>query len=298
MAVYGDAPYGTTPTRHRRVRRDPGVHRLGQRRPGRQHGRARRRHPLRQAVLHRRPTTSRSPTCGRSFADPLVYTPGDNEWTDCHKTGEGGGTYNATTGQINYVLDGDGQPVDYAGGDPVDNLALVRSIFFAAARPHARQRHAAGASPRRRPYDPAHPTDAQYVENVMWEQRRRRLRDAQRPRRLEQRRRPLVRRADRLARSRPTETRPAHRRRPALARRGLRARPSRERAAGVVIIDPGRHVGPRRQDRRPPDQLRADRRQHRRAHDGVRQARCCCFERRLARLPLGQPAAAGRAVHR
>jgi hypothetical protein len=26
-----------------------------------------------------------------AFADPLVYTPGDNEWSDCHKPGEGGG---------------------------------------------------------------------------------------------------------------------------------------------------------------------------------------------------------------
>ena len=37
------------------------------------------------------------------FADPLVYTPGDNEWADCHKPGEGGGKYNAATGQIDYV---------------------------------------------------------------------------------------------------------------------------------------------------------------------------------------------------
>ena len=64
------------------------------------------------------------------FADPMVYTPGDNEWTDCHKKKEGGGAYNATTGQIDYVKDADGNPVDYSGGNPVDNLALVRSIFF------------------------------------------------------------------------------------------------------------------------------------------------------------------------
>src|SRR5690348_6541540 len=24
------------------------------------------------------------------FADPLVYTPGDNEWTDCHRPDDGG----------------------------------------------------------------------------------------------------------------------------------------------------------------------------------------------------------------
>src|SRR5437867_171016 len=25
-----------------------------------------------------------------AFADPLVYTPGDNEWTDCHRLNNGG----------------------------------------------------------------------------------------------------------------------------------------------------------------------------------------------------------------
>jgi hypothetical protein len=64
------------------------------------------------------------------FDDPMVYTPGDNEWTDCHKKKEGGGAYNAVTGQIDYVKDGQGNLVDYAGGNPVANLALVRSIFF------------------------------------------------------------------------------------------------------------------------------------------------------------------------
>jgi hypothetical protein len=59
-----------------------------------------------------------------------VLTPGDNEWTDCHKKKEGGGAYNATTGQIDYVTDANGNLIDYSGGNPVDNLALVRSIFF------------------------------------------------------------------------------------------------------------------------------------------------------------------------
>ena len=39
-----------------------------------------------------------------AFQDSLVYTPGDNEWADCHKKGEGGGAYNAGTGNIDYVL--------------------------------------------------------------------------------------------------------------------------------------------------------------------------------------------------
>jgi hypothetical protein len=103
------------------------------------------------------------------FADPLVYTPGDNEWTDCHKAKEGGGTYNAATGQINYVLDpSTGQPVDYAKGDPVDNLALVRSIFFA----HPGRTLGSGTLPvlsQAKVHDPRHPADAQYVENVIWQ---------------------------------------------------------------------------------------------------------------------------------
>jgi hypothetical protein len=39
------------------------------------------------------------------FQDPLVYTPGDNEWTDCHRANNGG-----------YV--------------PTDRLAVIRSMFF------------------------------------------------------------------------------------------------------------------------------------------------------------------------
>ncbi|HET9674178.1 MAG TPA: metallophosphoesterase [Gaiellaceae bacterium] len=41
-----------------------------------------------------------------TFKDPLVYTPGDNEWTDCHRPNNGG--YN-----------------------PLERLAKVRSLFFA-----------------------------------------------------------------------------------------------------------------------------------------------------------------------
>jgi hypothetical protein len=39
------------------------------------------------------------------FEDPLVYTPGDNEWTDCHRTSNG--SY-----------------------DPLERLAALRSVFF------------------------------------------------------------------------------------------------------------------------------------------------------------------------
>jgi hypothetical protein len=39
------------------------------------------------------------------FADPLVYTPGDNEWTDCHRANNG-------------------------GYQPLERLAKIRSLFF------------------------------------------------------------------------------------------------------------------------------------------------------------------------
>jgi hypothetical protein len=40
-----------------------------------------------------------------TFADPLVYTPGDNEWTDCHRTNNG--SYN-----------------------PIERLGAIRKVFF------------------------------------------------------------------------------------------------------------------------------------------------------------------------
>ncbi len=40
-----------------------------------------------------------------TFADPLIYTPGDNEWTDCHRTNNG--SYN-----------------------PLERLAAIRNVFF------------------------------------------------------------------------------------------------------------------------------------------------------------------------
>lgn len=94
------------------------------------------------------------------FNDPLVYTPGDNEWADCHKSGEGGN-----------VIDSNGNYVDYANGDPVANLALIRATFFANAGETLGGRKMQVTS-QSLAYDAAHPTDAEYVENVMWEQSR------------------------------------------------------------------------------------------------------------------------------
>ena len=170
LAVYGDAPYGTfqgdtaefeaTPSFIDSVNADPDV----------------------STVLHVGDIHSGKQYCTAAYdrsiaalwtryADPLVYTPGDNEWADCHKAGEGGGTYDPSTGQINYVLDpATGQPVDYAAGNPVANLALVRSIFF-----HRPGRTLGSGTLRvlsqAQIPNRAHPTDSRYAENVLWQKR-------------------------------------------------------------------------------------------------------------------------------
>ena len=170
IAVYGDAPYGTTPTDTTETAATPGFIA------------AVNADPDVELVVHVGDIHSGKQYCTEaydrtiadlwtSFKDPLIYTPGDNEWTDCHKSAEGGGVYNATTGQIDFVLDAAGQKVDYAGGDPVANLALLRSIFF--QRPG---RTLGGGNKlvlsQATLFDPRHPSDRKYVENVMWEQNR------------------------------------------------------------------------------------------------------------------------------
>ncbi len=79
------------------------------------------------------------------FRDPLVYTPGDNEWSDCHKKKEG------------------------ASGYPRNELAALRSLFFATPGYTLGGRGKQVLS-QAQAWDPAHPADAQFVENVMWEQ--------------------------------------------------------------------------------------------------------------------------------
>jgi hypothetical protein len=104
----------------------------------------------------------------KAFKNPLVYTPGDNEWTDCHKAKEGGGTYNAATGKIDYVVDASGKQVDYAGGEPLANLDLVRSVFFASPG-KALGGGSMTVHSQALEFDPAFPADKSYVENVWWE---------------------------------------------------------------------------------------------------------------------------------
>lgn len=102
----------------------------------------------------------------QTLTAPLVYTPGDNEWADCHKIKEGGGAYNASSGAIDYKLDATGNQIDYAGGNPVDNLTLIRSIFFAS--PGKTIGGALSVHTQAQEFAAANPADAQFVENVWW----------------------------------------------------------------------------------------------------------------------------------
>ena len=71
-----------------------------------------------------------------TFEDPLVYTPGDNEWTDCHEASKGGHA-------------------------PTERLAKLRSVFFdRPGRTLGRRSKQVKAQP------------APFVENVRWEQGR------------------------------------------------------------------------------------------------------------------------------
>ncbi|HEY6362684.1 MAG TPA: hypothetical protein VIX63_16350 [Vicinamibacterales bacterium] len=70
------------------------------------------------------------------FRRPLVYVPGDNEWTDCHRANNG-------------------------AYDPLERLAFLRSLFFSTERSLGRQTMRL----RRQSTDPDY---AAYRENVRW----------------------------------------------------------------------------------------------------------------------------------
>jgi endonuclease/exonuclease/phosphatase family metal-dependent hydrolase len=72
-----------------------------------------------------------------TFRDPFVYTPGDNEWTDCHRPAQGG-----------YI--------------PTERLDVLRDVFF--PRPGV----TTGGRPQRVLTQAADPAHAEYVENVRW----------------------------------------------------------------------------------------------------------------------------------
>lgn len=83
----------------------------------------------------------------QKFNAPVIYSPGDNEWTDCQKSSQA------------------------KSGAPLKELASVRSLFF------SRPGHTLGLTDKEvwsqaQYFDPGHPEDAQFVENVMWQDRR------------------------------------------------------------------------------------------------------------------------------
>jgi hypothetical protein len=79
------------------------------------------------------------------FNAPVVYTPGDNEWADCHKTKE------------------------FKSGAPLNELAAVRSLFFAKPGRTLGKRPAEVES-QAKEYEKQFATDSQFVENVLWKQ--------------------------------------------------------------------------------------------------------------------------------
>jgi len=80
----------------------------------------------------------------QQLSDPVVYTPGDNEWTDCHK------------------------PKEFSSGAPLNELAAVRQLFFAQPGQTLGQ-HPLEVETQARESEKSFATDAQYVENVSWE---------------------------------------------------------------------------------------------------------------------------------
>jgi len=168
LAVYGDAPYGTSPTDTAEFQATPAFIA------------AINADPAVDLVVHVGDIHSGKQYCTEGydrgvaalwqrFKDPLVYTPGDNEWTDCHKVAEGGGSWNAALSQVAYVRDADGNRVDFAGGDPLDNLDLVRDVFFAEPGVTLGGRRKQVLS-QAQYFDPAHPGDGAFLENVIWVQ--------------------------------------------------------------------------------------------------------------------------------
>src|SRR5438105_3162232 len=69
-----------------------------------------------------------------SFQNPVIFTPGDNEWTDCHR---------ANNGSFN----------------PLERLALIRMLFYDSNK-------SLGQNPM-----PLFKDKAPYVENSVWRQR-------------------------------------------------------------------------------------------------------------------------------
>jgi hypothetical protein len=133
IAVIGDTPYGDAmlarfPTDISKINADPDV----------------------SLVAHLGDIKNGSSLCSDSyfntirsdfdlFQDPLVFTPGDNEWTDCHRANNGG-----------YV--------------PTERLDKLRDVFFPVPG------RTLGVNARAVATEAADPAYGAFVENVMWTQ--------------------------------------------------------------------------------------------------------------------------------
>jgi hypothetical protein len=74
----------------------------------------------------------------QSLAHPLVYTPGDNEWVDCHEKAAG-------------------------GYDPLERLVKLRTVFFPSEESLGRRK-----LPLERQSASGNPAFSKYRENVRW----------------------------------------------------------------------------------------------------------------------------------
>ena len=74
-----------------------------------------------------------------TFKDPLVYTPGDNEWTDCHQASKNNGLYT-----------------------PTERLEKIRELFFPVAG------QTLGGRPKQVLTEADDAAHSAYKENVMW----------------------------------------------------------------------------------------------------------------------------------
>lgn len=78
----------------------------------------------------------------QQFDAPFIYTPGDNEWTDCHRKGT---------------------------GNPLKELTSLRSLFFARVG-YSLGLHDKKVLSQAQVFDAAYPADKKYVENLLWEE--------------------------------------------------------------------------------------------------------------------------------
>jgi hypothetical protein len=76
-----------------------------------------------------------------TFEDPFVYTPGDNEWTDCHQYIKSNGL-----------------------NTPTERLQAIRTLFFPTPG------QTLGLHPRQVATQASDPANSDYVENVTWTQ--------------------------------------------------------------------------------------------------------------------------------